>query len=113
MNPEMGGDGDALDILVLCESVPTGTLMEVLPIALFRMNDGGEIDSKIIAIPADEKLQSFKVKDFAALSDEFIKARFIIEYWFTSYKGRENIDDIHWQGLNATKTEINRWRTDL
>ena len=113
MNPEMGGDGDALDILVLCESVPTGTLLEVIPIALFRMKDDGEIDAKVIAIPADEKLQSFKVKNFSMLSEEFIKARFIIEYWFTSYKGEENIDDIHWQGLDAAKTEINRRRTDM
>ena len=110
MNPELGGDGDALDILVLSESQPTGTVMEVLPIALFRMKDGGELDCKVIAIPADEKLQTFNVKDFESLSKEFIKARFIIEYWFTSYKGEETVDDIHWQGLDATMTEINRWK---
>lgn len=32
MNKEEGGDGDAVDVFVLCGAVPSGTVMEVEPI---------------------------------------------------------------------------------
>ncbi len=109
MDPALGGDGDALDVLVLSESQPQGTVMEVLPIALFRMEDTGELDAKVIAIPKDPALQTFKVHDFATFSKEFVKAKLIIEYWLTSYKGEEVAGRIHWQDKRSAYREINRW----
>jgi len=110
LHPEKGGDGDALDILVLCEHLPQGTVIEVKPIAIFHMNDNNERDSKVIAVPVKESLRSFKVENYKELNSKFLKAKIGIEYWFTNYKGAENqISDIHWQDEVAAYREINKW----
>lgn len=46
------GDGDPLDILVLCEKIiPHGDLLcDAIPIGGIRLIDGGEADDKIIAV---------------------------------------------------------------
>ena len=48
----MGQDGDALDAMV-CVSEPTfpGCLIDVKPIALFRMEDDKGIDDKVLCVP--------------------------------------------------------------
>lgn len=45
-------DGDPLDVLVLCsEQIFPMTLVQVYPIGVMRMIDGGKLDDKIIAVP--------------------------------------------------------------
>ena len=46
------GDGDPLDVLVLCqESILPLTLVRCYPIGVIGMEDGGDKDEKIIALP--------------------------------------------------------------
>jgi len=70
-NPHTGGDGDALDVLVLSESMPTRALIEIIPIAILNLVDASEKDSKIIAIPADDYLQISKANTY----DDLEKSR--------------------------------------
>ena len=45
-------DGDPLDVLVICaEPISPLTLVQVYPIGVMRMLDGGRMDDKIIAVP--------------------------------------------------------------
>ena len=44
MDKSQGGDGDALDVFVLCASQPSGTVMEVEPIGIIELLDAGERD---------------------------------------------------------------------
>ena len=45
-------DGDPLDVLVICaEPISPLTLVQVYPIGVMRMLDGGRLDDKIIAVP--------------------------------------------------------------
>ena len=45
-------DGDPLDVLVLCsESIRPMSLVRCFPIGVITMEDGGDLDEKIIAIP--------------------------------------------------------------
>ena len=48
----LAGDGDPMDVLVLCSQplVPL-SMVRCYPIGVITMNDGGEMDEKIIAIP--------------------------------------------------------------
>src|SRR5438067_9857975 len=48
-------DGDPLDVMV-CVSEPTfpGCVIEVKPIALFRMEDDKGIDDKVLAVPMSD-----------------------------------------------------------
>lgn len=56
MIPEtIGADGDPMDAMV-CVSEPTfpGCIIPSIPIGVFRMVDTGEVDDKIICVPADD-----------------------------------------------------------
>ena len=107
-DPKKGGDGDALDILVLSESVETGTVLEIIPIAMLKLIDNGEIDYKIIAIPADESKQILKATSFVEFSKNYPIIKEIIELWFLNY----NKDDIAkvegWEDEKRAILEINK-----
>ncbi len=48
-------DGDPLDVLVLCsEPIYPMTLIDVSPVGVVRMIDGGKMDDKIIAVPKSD-----------------------------------------------------------
>ncbi len=49
-------DGDALDVMLLATyPIHPGILVKVRPVALMEMTDSGESDSKLIAVPVDDK----------------------------------------------------------
>ena len=109
MDPEKGGDGDALDVLVISESVPTGTLLECLPVAVLLLEDRGEIDSKIIAVPLDPTKRVIEADDFQSFFLRYDAARYIIEQWFLNYKGFGSMQIKRWEDDNYAWGEINRW----
>jgi len=82
---QKGGDGDPIDILVLSESVPTGTVLEVMIIGAIELIDEGEIDTKIIAIPKDKDLRVLDCISLTELKTKYPEALQIIKTWFTSY----------------------------
>jgi len=96
-DPAKGGDGDALDILVISESVPTGTVLEVIPIAKLLLNDDGELDDKIIAIPADPRMRTITDTTFASFKKNQLEALFFIESWFFSYDRAAMISSEGWE----------------
>ncbi len=112
MDRERGGDGDPLDVLVLSESVPTGTLLTVRPIATLLLRDRGEIDTKIIAVPTDEALRVFQATDFLSFSLNHDAARAIIESWFLNYKGPRKTELIRWEDETYAWQELAKWRRD-
>jgi len=80
-----GGDGDPLDILVLGEAVPRGSVVEVKVIGLFRMHDDGELDVKLVAVR--ENTPFAEVASIAELQEKFPGVTTIVETWFGNYKG--------------------------
>lgn len=110
MDKERGGDGDALDILVIGESVPTGTIMEVIPIGALMLRDRQEIDTKIIAIPADPQKQVIRAEDFMTFALRYDAARRIIEDWFQNYKGAEGVEIIRWEDEQYAVQEVEKWK---
>lgn len=109
MDPAIGGDGDALDILVLAESQPTGSVMEVKVVATLLLRDNGEIDTKIIAIPADPTLQTIKVEDFQDFLINQDAVRGILQEWFLNYKGANQMELIRWEDEQYAMQEIDKW----
>ncbi len=109
MAKSKGGDGDALDVLVLSESVATGTLMEVVPIAALVLKDGGEMDTKIIAVPTDTNLRIMEVDGFTRLMTEYNVAQRIIGDWFLNYKGFGKMELVSWQNERFAEEEIKKW----
>lgn len=106
MDKERGGDGDALDVLVLGESVPQGSLIAIHPIAMLKLMDKGEEDHKVIAVPADTELNIVGANSFDELSDPI---KTIIKTWFTSYKGPNKMEFKGWANDSVTMAEILKW----
>lgn len=109
MDPARGGDGDPLDIILLSAAQPTGTVMAVKPIGMLELIDGGELDTKLIAIPADTSLQVIQPQDFQDFLIRYDGARRIIETWFLQYKGMGQTRMKAWQDEKAAMEEIRKW----
>ena len=110
MNPAEGGDGDALDILVIGESVATGSIIQVIPLGALQLKDRGEVDTKIIAVPAAETQRVMKATDFQSFLLEYDAAKRIIEDWFLNYKGFGEMEFIGWEDESYAWKEIEKWK---
>ncbi len=76
-------DGDPLDaLLIIDESVPHGTVVPSRPIGVLYFEDDGEMDEKLIVVPADD-VSKDHIKDLADLGENFKK---VIEHFYTHYK---------------------------
>jgi inorganic pyrophosphatase len=56
----VGGDGDPLDILILGPPLTRGSIVECRVIGILRMLDDGELDDKLIALPAKGYLENIR-----------------------------------------------------
>ncbi|SNY59281.1 Inorganic pyrophosphatase [Arsukibacterium tuosuense] len=82
---EQGGDGDPLDVLVLGQALPQGTVQQVRLVAVMRMLDNGEQDDKLLAVPLTGIFSD--VTDLAELQRQFPGVTEQLQYWFEHYKG--------------------------
>ncbi len=110
MDTARGGDGDALDILVLGESQPTGTVMEVHLLGALSILDGGEIDTKLIAIPADPSQRIIHVADFQEFSEKYPLVKEMIKNWFLHYKRNDQVSFQQWMNREEAMEEVKKWR---
>lgn len=109
MDKERGGDGDALDILLISESINTGTVLDVIPIGLLVLQDSNEIDTKIIAVPVNKSLKIINAENYFDLNEDYLTLKDIIKLWFTYYKGDGVVKFIKWGDEIDAKVEINKW----
>jgi inorganic pyrophosphatase len=109
MDLERGGDGDPLDVLLICESVPTGTVIEALPVAALLLKDRGQIDTKIIAVPIDVERRIITAANFEEFLIKYDTAKKIIEDWFLSYEGLGGAEFIGWRDDKYAWEEIRKW----
>ena len=112
MKEEDGGDGDPLDVIVLSESVPTGTVMEIVPIGVMEFRDFGKIDNKVVAVPYKTEDRSIITEEYSRLNAEIIK---VLELWFMNYKGEVKRNDIRflgWKNERKAYKEVMKWVVD-
>jgi inorganic pyrophosphatase len=109
MDKSTGGDGDALDVLVISESLPTGTVLEIIPIGALMMTDGGEIDTKIIGVPVDSTKRIIQATDFEHFLIDYNMAQNIIQDWFLNYKGLGKVEMKGWFDEKTAMEEIRKW----
>lgn len=112
MDEAKGGDGDALDVLVLCDPLASGTLIDILPIGVLRLRDQGELDTKIIAVPMDKAQRSMGVEDFSGFLTKYHMAQQIVQNWFLSYKGYGQVELIGWEDDKYALQAIEKWMED-
>ena len=106
MKKEEGGDGDAVDVFVICGAVPSGTVMEVEPIGIIEQLDAGERDDKVIAIPMDATLRTMEVRDLQELPTA---ARDILVTWLLNYDPVDGAELIAVKGKAEALATVERW----
>ncbi len=109
MDKPRGGDGDPLDVLVLAETLPTGTLIAVQPIGLLMLQDHGEWDNKVLATPADPSLRIIRATNWREFQQEYSAARHLIETFFLYYDGLGTMTLMGWGDESAAVAEVRKW----
>ena len=65
-------DGDELDTLVVCnEPIPTGVWLEAKIIGVMNFEDDGDMDHKIVAVPADDRNTGDSITSLADLGERW------------------------------------------
>jgi inorganic pyrophosphatase len=85
LDESQGGDGGALDCLVLGTAVPRGSIVRARPIAVLRVVDRMAQDDKIIAVMEGPTLKD--VYDVETLDSRYPGAKEIIGLWFSNAYG--------------------------
>lgn len=77
-------DGDELDALIITdEPLPTGIFLEARIIGVMEFEDDGEVDDKVIVVPADDRHTGNAIQKLEDLPAQLIKQ---IEHHFSHYK---------------------------
>ncbi|MEO5511699.1 MAG: inorganic diphosphatase [Longimicrobiales bacterium] len=98
-------DHDPLDVLIMTTSPTfTGCIVEVRPIGVFDMQDRGEMDEKILAVPVRDPLYD----EHDSLDD--VQPHFLleVEHFFKIYKDLEGAQTqtMGWRGRDAAHEVI-------
>jgi len=112
-NPDKGGDGDALDVMVLSSTILSGKIIEIIPIGMLKLIDAGEEDFKVIAIPADQNLRTISATSFKDFVKNYKPAKEILESWFTNYDPADETEIRGWADEKETEREILRLHAEL
>lgn len=104
-------DEDPFDVLVLLEDATfPGCVIKARPVALMRMDDDGEKDDKVIAVPSEDPRYDH-VQDVEDLSDQ---RRAEISEFFETYKNLEKgkqTETLGFEGRSAAHDAIEHARS--
>ena len=76
-------DGDELDVLLVTdEPQPTGIFLEARIVGVMKFEDDGEVDDKIVAVPADDRNSGNRIQSLDDIA-QLVKQ---IENHFNHYK---------------------------
>ena len=104
----LGEDGDPLDVLVLLpESVFPGCLIEVRPVAMYKMTDEAGGDDKVLAVPAGDPRWDHirELEDVPQFELDTIK------HFFEHYKDLEPgkyVEGSEWVSRAEAEAEVER-----
>jgi inorganic pyrophosphatase len=77
-------DGDELDALIITdEPLPTGIFLQAKIIGIMNFEDDGEVDDKILVVPADDRNTGNAINSLADIPKQKIDQ---ITYHFSHYK---------------------------
>ena len=110
MDKGRGGDGDPLDALIICESLPSASIVEFIPIAVLRLKDSDELDSKIIGVPVDIAQRTISATNYEMLSNDYPAIMEILVMWFLNYDKKNDLTHwIGWEDEQKAINEIKKW----
>ncbi|ORF29812.1 inorganic pyrophosphatase [Snodgrassella alvi] len=108
-------DGDELDALIITDQpLITGIYLEARIIGVMKFVDDGEVDDKIVVVPADDRNNGNAIQTLADLPAQLIKQ---IEFHFNHYKDLKKAGTTqvtNWGDIEEAKSVIResqqRWK---
>ena len=108
-------DGDELDALIITDTpLPTGVYLEGKILGVLEFEDDGEIDDKVIVVPADDRNTGNSIKKLEDLPKQLLNQ---IEFHFNRYKdlkkpGSTNVKGFGDQAraIEIIEESIKRWK---
>jgi inorganic pyrophosphatase len=93
-------DGDELDTLIITEEpLPTGIVVEATVIGVMEFEDDGEMDHKVICVPADDRNTGNRIQTLADMGDQWVKQ---VEHHFSHYKDLKKPGSVKVLGFSDT-----------
>lgn len=108
----MSGDGDPVDVLVLCKQpLLPNTMISCYPIALLEMEDEAGMDAKVIAVPSEKSDPEWGIYKNLTDLPQVTKAK--IDHFFNYYKELEKaqgkwVKVKGWKDKSAALDEIRK-----
>ena len=107
-------DGDELDALIITnDPLPTGIFLEAKVIGVMKFEDDGEVDDKIVVVPADDRNTGNAINSLEDLPKQLIAQ---MEHHFTHYKDLKKANSTivkGWGNVDEAKAiiheSIKRW----
>ncbi|WP_242922961.1 inorganic diphosphatase [Pontibacter liquoris] len=106
---ETNSTGKGLEILVIAESRPPGTVMDVVPLGVLQLETAGELEHIIVATPARPSEQLITATDYASFSTHYPAAKVILQTWFAHHNPTARTRFVGWRDDKFADQEIQRW----
>ena len=108
-------DGDELDALIITDQpLTTGIFLQARIIGVMKFVDDGEVDDKVVVVPADDRNNGNAIQTLADLPPQLIKQ---IEFHFNHYKDLKKSGTTkvtYWCNIDEAKKVIresqHRWQ---
>lgn len=105
-------DGDELDVLLICsEPLGTGIVVEARVIGIMNFEDDGELDHKVVVVPADDRNTGDAISSLEDLPKRTIEQ---LEHHFTHYKDLKKPGStkvLGWGNTDEAKSTIKECQT--
>ncbi|UOQ72172.1 inorganic diphosphatase [Hymenobacter cellulosilyticus] len=96
-----------LQALILAETQPEGTVVEVLPIGLLTLDDNGVLEQVLIAVPARPSQQILPgITSWKALVKQFPSAKEAVGQWFQHQGRMGEIRLVGWKDEKAAEQQV-------
>lgn len=96
MSSEGGEKNEPAKVFLISESLASGTLIKIIPLAVVYIDDHGNNEQIILAIPADPKYRTITSVDFEGLSLRYPGIITLMESWLMNYRGSQSISINGW-----------------
>ena len=96
---------DTLRVIVLSPALDQKQL-RVIPFATLKIRQGNKLISYVISYPAESHLRSMNPADFDDFMTRYYSVKWMIETWFSNYKGLGTIKIVGWDNGVVTNEYI-------
>jgi inorganic pyrophosphatase len=106
---KLGKEGKFLQVLILGEKQESGTLQEITPLAVLLLEEAGELEYKIIAVPAKPSERLLSATDYIEFSSKYPSVKRILELWFLNYDPTNKAKIMGWKDDRFAEELVQKW----